>query len=274
MNTNLTPNQRRLLQNIAEKLRTSTHQKRKVKAADRQLLNWCAEQDLISNAEADAPVFVYTVPLLNNINQRLQQLGFAPFETDQAVSSLQQAEQGKDETKSVREAPRAQRILTAQKSLQSWTIIDCDYRALDLDSISEIIVVENLDCFYAMENFAFDIATDSLVVYRGDSAYSTGRKELLKHWRHTGKPIKYFGDLDAKGFHIAQSEGFTHIAVPAYEWFKANANSSAFNPAQANLLVSLNTQGALRPYHQILKDQHRAILQQWLQNTPLQWCET
>lgn len=274
MTENLTPSQRRLLHNIAEKLRTSTQQKRKVNATERQVLTWCAGQDIISRAEAEAPVFVYTQSLLNAINQRLQQLGFAPFETNQAVSSLQQAAQGKVETKSIRENPRARRILMAQKSLPSWTIIDCDYRTLDLDSISEIIVVENLDCFYALEKFELDLAADSLVIYRGDSAYSKGRAELLKHWRQTSKPLKYFGDLDAKGFHIAQSEGFSHIAVPAFEWFKANANSSAFNAAQANLLASLNSPGTLNIYHHLLKNQHRAILQQWLQNTPLQWCKT
>lgn len=274
MNVNLTPNQRRLLQNIADKLRTSTQQKRKVKAADHQLLKWCAAQDIISRAEADTPVFVYTLSLLNRVNQRLQQLGFAPFETNQAVSSLQQAAQGKAETKSIRENPRARRVLMAQKSLPSWTIIDCDYRTLDLDSISEIIVVENLDCFYALEKFEIELAADSLVIYRGDRAYSTGRSELLKHWHQTSKPLKYFGDLDAKGFHIAQSEGFSHIAVPALAWFKTNANSSAFNPDQENLLASLSGDGMLTQYHQVLKNKHHGILQQWLQNTPLQWCET
>ena len=274
MNTNLTPSQRQLLQRIAEKLRYSLQQKRRVKAIDNQLLQWCAEQDLITAAEAESPVFVYTQGLLKTINQRLQQLGFAPFETNQTGSSLQQAEQGVAETKSVRENPRAQRILIAQKLLPSWTIIDCDYRTIDLEQLSDIIVVENLDCFYALDIFALDIAANSLVIYRGDSAYSTGRAELLKRWRATGKPLNYFGDLDAKGFHIAQSEGFSHIAVPSIEWFIAQANSNAFNPSQANLLPSLKGQGAVSDYHHVLKNQHRAILQQWLQNTPLQWCPT
>jgi|TARA_R100001440_G_scaffold8811_2_gene16660 hypothetical protein len=275
MNEDLTPRQRKTLQKISEDLRCSIKKKRDVTATDRKILQWCAAQDLISATEADSPVFVYTKNLLTAINQRLEQLSLAPFEANQAVSSMQQAKQGISETKSVRESPRTHRILTAEKQTQTlsgWQIIDRDYRLIDLNQLEDITVVENLDSFYELERFALEFNFNSLIVYRGDKVYSKGRAALLKHWRATGKPLKYFGDLDVKGFHIAQSEGFSHIAVPEIGWFKIHANTNAFNPKQANLLPSLAMDGPLAEYYRVLKDQHRAILQQWLQKTPLHWC--
>lgn len=275
MNENLTPRQRERLRNIAQDLRYAVRKKCTVTATDRKVLHWCATQDLISVTEAASPVFVYTKSLLAAINQRLTQLGLAPFEANQAVTSMQQALQGGAETKSIRENPRAYRILTAEKQAQKlsgWQIIDRNYHAVDLYQLDEIIVVENLDCFYALESFKLEVGINSLIVYRGDKIYSTGRAALLNDWREMSKPLKYFGDLDAKGFHIAHSEGFSHIAVPSVSWFKINATPSAFNAAQAHLLALLADVEPIAEYIQVLKNHHRAVLQQWLQDTSLHWC--
>lgn len=273
MSDNLTPKQRQRLRNIDDKLRYNMELTCKLNATDKALLRWCAEQDIISKAAAEAPVFVYTKMLLKQISNRLAQLGFACFTVEQRVSSLQQAQQGGAEVKSIRQQPRAYRILSAQRVESNWQIIDLDYRSVDPQQYREIIVVENLDCFYQLNHFELPIIAQSLIVYRGDSVYGKGRAALLSLWRHTGKPLKYFGDLDAKGFHIAQSEGFSHIAAPALRWFEQQASTQAFNFDQQNLLKALKKTGEIGYYHEVLHEQ-RALLQQWLQGVPLQWVET
>ncbi len=273
MSDNLTPKQRQRLRTINDKLRYSMELTCRLNATDKELLSWCAEQDLISAAAAEAPVFVYTNMLLKQINNRLVQLGVAPFTVDQSVSSLQQAQQGGAEVKSIRQQPRANRILTAQRVGSYWQIIDLDYRSVEPQQYREIIVVENLDCFYQLNDFELPITAQSLIVYRGDSVYGKGRAALLSQWRKSGKPLKYFGDLDIKGFHIAQSEGFSHIAAPALSWFAQQASLQAFNIDQANLLKALETKGEAGRYHKVLHEQ-RALLQQWLQGVPLLWVET
>ncbi len=110
------------------------------------------------------------------------------------------------------------------------------------------------------------------MIYRGDAHYSQGRAKLLKRWKEGAYgPLKYFGDLDPKGLHIAMSEGFSHIAVPKFTWFTTRATAQAYPSKQHDTAVNLQHSGQLQPYIAFMQRHQRALLQQWLQNVSLQW---
>ncbi|PWW07874.1 MULTISPECIES: Wadjet anti-phage system protein JetD domain-containing protein [Pseudidiomarina] len=266
--SDLKPRERKLLQTIAAQLQRQLRVVRTVRATDQAVLEWCVEQDLIASHAAQQPQFAYSQELLKGISTRLQQQQLAPLGTDLSGSSLAQAKQGQAEHKSVRSKPRAQRVLMARQQ----EILDVDQRSLDLDNYAALVVVENLDCFYQLQQFQLpSTPAPMLVVYRGDVAYSQGRAALLQRWRSSDKPLCYFGDLDAKGFHIAQQEGFSHIAVPELAWFCEHATAHAYPAKQQVFAEQLAGGGDLAGYHQLLQREQRAMLQQWLQDIPLHW---
>lgn len=289
MTRDLTPAERKVLKGIQAQLRLQLRVQRKLKATDKRILAWCEEQDLLATPLANATEFVFSSALLTTIEQRLAQLGLAPLAANLKGSSLAQAEQGAAEHKSVREKPRDYRVLrylpgyvtdsAHEDSVHKHKgqVIDVDYRELELDQFAELVVVENLDCFYQLQQFQLPLLVPtSLVVYRGDSHYSKGRAALTSHWKSNwksvnGKPLRYFGDLDPKGIHIAQSEGFTHIAAPALEWFCEHATAQAYPAKQHDIARLLHTSGELAPYVYFVQRQQKAVLQQWLQHVPLGW---
>lgn len=268
MNRDLTPRERKLLKDLTVKLQSQSRVIRKLRATDLKVLDWCEQQDLIAHVISHKVEYGYTIELLQAIETRLAQLGLAPLEADLKQSSLEQAKQGSAEHKAQRESPREQRILR----IAGQQIIDQNHNQLELEQFSDLIVVENLDCFYELSLFQLPLTAHSLVIYRGDSHYGSGRAELLKRWKEGGHgPLKYFGDLDPKGVHIALSEGFSHLAVPTFNWFSSHATEQAYAAKQHTTALSLKHSGELEPYITFMQRYQRAILQQWLQNVPLHW---
>ncbi|MDM7858598.1 DUF7281 domain-containing protein [Thiopseudomonas acetoxidans] len=268
MNRDLTRSERRVLRDIKAKLRCQVRYSRKLTDTERRVLAWCHEQDLLATVPIQVQEYSYTLTLLHAIEQRLALLGLAPLGADLSGSSLAQAAQGAAEHKSGRSQPREHRVLRAAGGL----ILDQDQRELALESFSEIILVENLDCFYQLTRFHLPVLPSSLVIYRGDSLYSTGRAQLLKRWREGGYgPRKYFGDLDPKGLHMASSEGFTHLAVPELDWFCQQASEQAYPSKQHSLTAQLRVSEELQPYLSFIQRHQRALLQQWLQDVALHW---
>lgn len=278
MNRDLSPAERKVLQGILAELRFSSRVVRKVKATDRRILMWCEAQDLLPLGGADGSEFGFTEELIKVIERCLQQLGLAALDADLKVSTLVQAQQGGAEHKSVRSKPRDHRVLryVLAADLGVGQVVDVDYRELELAAFADLVVVENLDCFYELSQFQLSLmrasAASSLVVYRGDSHYGKGRAALMERWRTVAtKPLRYFGDLDPKGFHIAQREGFTHLAVPAFEWFVAHATAQAYPTKQHDLAEQLYAGGAIAPFVDYLRRHQSGVLQQWLQGIPLRW---
>lgn len=286
MTRDLTPAERKVLQGIQAQLRLQLRVQRKLKATDKRILAWCEEQDLLATPLANATEFVFTSALLATIERRLAQLGLAPLAANLKGSSLAQAEQGAAEHKSVREKPRDYRVLRYVFGAGDGAgqVVDVDQRELDLSQFADLVVVENLDCFYELQQFELlrlsHKQSPSLVVYRGDTHYSKGRAALINRWKHCGKnrwkssnsgPLRYFGDLDPKGIHIAQSEGFTHIAAPALEWLCEHATAQAYPAKQHDIARLLHASGELAPYVHFVQRQQKAVLQQWLQHVPLGW---
>lgn len=268
MNRDLTPRERTLLQDIHAKLRYQSRYLRKLKATERSILAWCYEQDLIAAPATHALEYSYTVELIQAIERRLALLGLAPLFTNLAGSSLEQAVHGAAEHKSVRSKPREHRILRAEGVL----VLDQDQRQIRLESFSEIVVVENLDCFYDLKSFYLPTLPSSLIVYRGDKLYGKASAQLLERWRAGNYgALKYFGDLDLKGLHIAISEGFTHLAVPNLAWFSSQASEQAYPAKQHSIAAHLQVSDELQPYLSFIQRHQRALLQQWLQNVQLQW---
>lgn len=286
MTRDLTPVERNVLQGIQAELRFQSRVVRKLRATDKRILAWCEEQDLLAAPLAGASEFAYTSTLVTAIERRLAQLGLAPLSADLKGSSLAQAEQGAAEHKSVREKPRDHRVLryVFGAGAGAGQVVDVDQRELDLSQFSDLVVVENLDCFYELHQFKLpclfdkkghkqvDEQAQSLIVYRGDSHYSKGRAALINRWKGSNsRPLRYFGDLDPKGIHIAQSEDFTHIAAPAHEWFCEHATAQAYPAKQHGIAGLLNAEGELAPYAHFMQRQQKAVLQQWLQHVPLGW---
>ncbi|WP_417664645.1 type II toxin-antitoxin system ParD family antitoxin [Pseudidiomarina donghaiensis] len=284
MTRDLTPVERNVLQGIQAELRFQSRMVRKLKATDKRILAWCEEQDLLAAPLAGASEFAYTSTLVSAIEQRLAQLGLAPLSADLKGSSLAQAAQGAAEHKSVRVKPRDHRVLRyvvgAGDGHGSGQVVDVDQRELDLSQFADLVVVENLDCFYELHQFELPCLvhkqSPSLIVYRGDSHYSKGRAALINRWKRCGKeadsrPLRYFGDLDPKGLHIAQSEGFSHIAAPAFEWFCEHVTAQAYPAKQHDIARLLHARGELAPYVLFIQRQQKAVLQQWLQHVPLGW---
>jgi hypothetical protein len=278
MTRDLTPAERNVLRGIQAELRFQSRMVRKLKATDKRILAWCEEQDLLAAPLAGASEFAYTSMLVSAIEQRLAQLGLAPLSADLKGSSLAQAEQGAAEHKSVRIKPRDHRVLhyVFGAGDDAGQVVDVDQRELDLSQFADLVVVENLDCFYELHQFELPCLVhkqaQSLIVYRGDSHYSKGRAALINRWKGSNsRPLRYFGDLDPKGLHIAQSEGFSHIAAPAFEWFCEHVTAQAYPAKQHDIARLLQARGELAPYVLFIQRQQKAVLQQWLQHVPLGW---
>lgn len=273
MNRDLSPLERNLLQALIAKLRFQSQVVRKLKKTDLKLLAWCYQQDLITDPKALSPEqeYRYTSELVQAIAERLAQLGLATLNADLKLTSTEQLAQGGAEHKSVRISPREQRVLRAF----GGQILDQDQRELALAQFTELVVIENLDCFYDWQCFTLPLLPSSLVIYRGDAHYSSGRKNLLKRWQAGAYgPLKYFGDLDPEGFDIAITEGFSHLAAPEFNWFSHHATEHAYPAKQHATALKLPQRSELQPYIAFMLRYQRALLQQSLQQVPLQWLTT
>lgn len=87
---------------------------------------------------------------------------------------------------------------------------------LDIEAISCVLVVENLDCFDQIHRFTLpDKLHDALVVYRGHSASTGGNWQLLRRLPASAT-VTVFPDHDPAGLAIAASlPRSTHLLTPA-----------------------------------------------------------
>lgn len=277
MNARLTPRQLEYLRGLQQQLKLQTSVNCEVKARDVGILKWCEEECLVSFVPPKGDRFDYTQELLTAVAERLVQLGYAPLDEALARTSLEQAQQGRHEFKSNRAGPRADRVLLAQRtgSEGTWQILDVAQSELDLTAYEQLVLVENLDCFYQLDSFALPLAPNALVIYRGDEFYTQGAKTLRERWLVTGKRMDYFGDIDAAGIAIAFQLGCQRIAGPSFNRFCETAHSSALSAEQFQTLqqVQRNHKIApqLRDYLKYMESRQVGLLQQWLQQESLEW---
>ncbi|WP_417689306.1 Wadjet anti-phage system protein JetD domain-containing protein [Pseudidiomarina sp.] len=211
------------------------------------------------------------------VAERLVQLGYAALDETLARTSLEQAQQGRHEFKSNRTGPRADRVLLAQRtgSDGTWQILDVAQSKLNLAAYEQLVVVENLDCFYQLDSFSLPLAAHALVVYRGDHVYAQGAQTLRQRWLATDKTLDYFGDLDAAGIAIACQLGCHRIAFTPFKTFCEKAHNSALSGEQFQTLQYLKRNQEFAPqlweYLEYMESRQVGLLQQWLQQQVLEW---
>ncbi|MBD7977476.1 DUF7281 domain-containing protein [Serpens gallinarum] len=86
---------------------------------------------------------------------------------------------------------------------------------LDIEAITCVLVVENLDCFDQIHRFALpDNLHDALVLYRGHGAATRGTRQLLQRLP-SAVPVVVFPDYDPAGLVIAATlPHANHLLVP------------------------------------------------------------
>jgi hypothetical protein len=244
-------------------------------------IRWCDAQHIELGPRISHQSLRFDRALIQQVNEALGSQRLTTIEQWQSgLTSAAQAEQGVNEDKPNREGPRAQRVLVnipasppAWLSAQPRSMHDVDWREIHLAACDVLIQVENLDSFYAFSPQipALNDYKQPLVVYRGDSHYGGGFKQLASAWSGTQKPHLYAGDFDVKGLSIALSSGASHLLLPPLEWlteqattFHDPANQLEHRPRLQRHRDQLPASHPLQPYLTLLLDQQRGLRQQWL----------
>lgn len=242
----------------------------------REIISWCLEHQLLpANSQALESIFIDRA-LLVNIEVVQQQLEQPSFKVD--VSALHRTEVALTtniEQKTIGIAPRENRILLRLSQAMQWPnglsaqVLDLSWQSLPLAAYDVLLVVENLDCFYQLERFKFNIAFQKpLIIYRGDKLYSKGVKALKTAWLALGKPAVYFGDFDAKGVSIAFNEGYSAMLLPEFSQLNEVAAATMLPGKQLNFINNLqreNVSSEFAPYLQTLCHNLKGLRQQNMQ---------
>lgn len=240
---------------------------------------WCHQKDIDLTTWISNQTLRFDANLLAQINSMLESDRLAPLgHSLSGLSSAAQAIEGLEEDKSIREGPRAKRLLinlpqqpSTWLAPESRSIRDVDITSLKLAAFGALVQVENLDSFYVFspEIDALSGYANPLVVYRGDSHYGGGFAQLEKAWRKTNRPHLYAGDFDPKGVTLALDSGATHLLLPNIEWLTQHvtplhmpAEQLPFQRRLRQLHVTLPDHHPLRPYLVLLEKQ-RGLKQQW-----------
>ena len=278
----LSPGAYRLLRGVRQRLHHAPRQEKsrggKVMA---EIEGWCAEHDIVLGLRCSARAVRFDRELLAQIDETLVALGQPAIDIDlSGLTSIEQAAQGNLEAKSVRERPRAGRVLVnlapgaARPGLaaEPREFRDLDWRSLHLEAFAALIQVENLDSFYVFDP---DIAAavpcgQPLVAYRGDKHYGGGFADLAEAWGATPKPHLYLGDFDASGLGVALASRATHLLLPPLEWLQRHASADHLPAEQMRAQAALRDYAASLPgghplpaYLSLILDGQRGLRQQW-----------
>lgn len=250
------------------------------KKAAAQVIHWCIEQQLLPANSASLPKVRFDLALLEQIASAQRQLGQACFRDNLAAQSrMETAKASQQELKSAGIKPRQQRVLLrlnqpAQQAGLHTEFIDTDWQQLPLQTFDALLVVENLDCFYQLEQFTIELPYQQpLVIYRGDRLYSQGCKALKTAWLNLQKPTIYFGDFDGKGVSIALNEGYQAMLLPAFAKLQQQASATMLPDKQLKFLPATEqhpASPAFQPYQQLLCQQLKGLRQQQMQGIALE----
>lgn len=239
---------------------------------------WCDAQGIGVPLRADGG-WRFDHATLRQLEQALTDLGLTPLDEAPATSRIGRLRQGAQEHKTLGEAPLQHRIQCSMAAtdrllpvtrLPARWVLDMDWRDIDLAAFDGLLVVENVDVFYACGSADWPLAanlSNHLIVYRGHDYRRRGVKALQQAWQ-PGRPHIYFGDLDPKGVSIALHEGYSHMLLPPLEQFRhkastlhAPARQEAYQRQLVATLKQLTTQHPLSRYLQQLV-RGRGLLQQ------------
>jgi hypothetical protein len=271
---------RKPLNVIAERLRIEQRIEVKSCGWTSHLQQWCNFHDVDCSLVFNAPQLYFTTTTLNTINQTLNQLKQAPLSASFSENDrFFQAKHGLGEDKQQGIKPSENRVLiyhfcTASplptQQQQDCIIIDIDWRTLDLSAFKQLVVVENLDCFYQLyQQFKLPKLADSLIIYRGHNHYSKSVAALKATFNRQNKPRIYFGDFDSKGLNIAITEQYSHLLLPSLAFMQQHANKTHHAPEQQSFFPKV------QQFWQSLSDKHpsktmlaihnqqRSLKQQW-----------
>lgn len=280
---NLSPSAYRLLNRIKEELRRTPQIERKRSGkAIQEIEAWCGEYDIeLAAYRLPNNALRFDPPLLHAMEAVLKSLGHPPLGAELGrQSTAAQARQGSLEAKSVRESPRAHRVLVSlpARPAPEWLsaepreVRDLDWRHIELGAFDALIQVENLDSFYDFTPDAEALApvNNPLVVYRGDAHYGGGFARLAGAWADRGVPHLYAGDFDAAGMAFALSSQATHVLLPPLAWLAQHATPDHLPAEQIKHQPALRRHRARLPdghpfkdYLAIVLEQQRGLRQQW-----------
>lgn len=291
MKAPLTAELRGQLQRIQQQLKTCQQVALKLnRPVVKKLLHWCDEWDIYVEQWPGARECVFDLALIQQIEALLQAEGLPPLAfSARGKTTSEQAVVGLAEDKNLREAPSEQRVLVSLLNTKGLhpaglqqtptrLILDVALDQLALDALSCLLVVENLDSFYLLEQSAWPElqSAQTLVVYRGHGQEAKGCKHLKQQWRDLGRLLVYYGDFDAKGMSIALHEGYNHLLLPTADFLQQQAiplhQPAAQLPYQQSLQQhwdQLPDNHPLRPLLE-LQLQQKGLKQQWFGTQQLQ----
>jgi hypothetical protein len=271
----------RYLQQLQQRLNASGSERVKTSAkAVQQVLSWCIEHELVPGNSLKLPHFTFNLALLKDIARVQRQLQQACYlDAPHQHSRLDNAARSQQELKSIGLKPRQQRVLLQLNTPVDSGLglaaecIDIDWQQLPLAQFDALLVVENLDCFYQLHAFRLQLAYQQpLIIYRGDSQYSSGCKALKMAWSGLNKPALYFGDFDAKGVSIALNEGYSAMLLPDFATLQQHASPAMLPDKQLSFIAGVKAKlvaNQFQPYQQLLCQQLKGLRQQNMQNLML-----
>ncbi|WP_240220234.1 DUF7281 domain-containing protein [Rheinheimera hassiensis] len=271
----------RYLQQLQQRLNARGSERVKTSAkAVQQVLSWCIEHELVPGNSLKLPQFSFNLALLNDIARVQRQLQQACYlDAPHQHRRLDNAARSQQELKSIGLKPRQQRVLLKLHTPVDSCLglaaecIDIDWQQLPLAQFDMLLVVENLDCFYQLDAFTLQLAYQQpLIIYRGDSQYSSGCKALKMAWSGLNKPALYFGDFDAKGVSIALNEGYSAMLLPDFATLQQHASPAMLPDKQLSFIAGIKAQkvtSEFQPYQQLLCQQLQGLRQQNMQGMRL-----
>jgi hypothetical protein len=271
----------RYLQQLQQRLNASGSERVKTSGkAVQQVLSWCIEHELVPGNSLKLPHFTFNLALLKDIARVQRQLQQACYlDAPHQHSRLDNAARSQQELKSIGLQPRQQRVLLQLNTPVDSGLglaaecIDIDWQQLPLAQFDALLVVENLDCFYQLHAFRLQLAYQQpLIIYRGDSQYSSGCKALKMAWSGLNKPALYFGDFDAKGVSIALNEGYSAMLLPDFATLQQHASPAMLPDKQLSFIAGVKAKlvaNQFQPYQQLLCQQLKGLRQQNMQNLML-----
>ncbi|WP_416140755.1 hypothetical protein ACM26W_10430 [Halomonas sp. HK25] len=272
---------RNLLLDAAQSLRGVSHvEKPRSKVVD-EIVAWCRAHDIEPGPRLTHGRLRLDRDLLARIDETLAALGEPSLEVDlRGLTTAEQARLGNREQKSVRESPRANRVLAnlaagdPHPGLQSRPrdVLDLDWSDIALSEFDVLIQVENLDSFYAFDPAIPALAgwPRPLVLYRGDRHYGGAFAKVAEAWAIHRRAHLYLGDFDAAGLHNALSSGATHLLLPPLVFLASQASGEQLPADQYLLQASLRDHASRLPvdhplasHLRLLLSEQRGLLQQW-----------
>lgn len=282
MNEALSPKTHRWLSDVHDRLLRQPYVERKLQLkATQEFRAWCDGHEVDLDAYLGSGVLRFDRELIVKVQELLDSLGHLPLgESSRGKTAAQQAKQSYQEDKGSGEGPRTHRVLLNLEALgprpgipvSAREVCDLDWRGLNLDSFDALIMIENLDSFYAFTTHSQALATyrQPLVVYRGDTHYGGGFSQLAKAWGISGKSHLGFGDFDPRGVGIVLASGAKHMLLPPLDWLREHATRHHVPveqfPNQDALRKHRDQLPAVHPlrgYLALLLDEQRGLRQQW-----------